>query len=381
MTHWELAKAKLGLKGDKGMCRCPAHNDTVASLSARRNGDDIDLTCFSGCDFRAVRAALGLGPKQTAHATPKPHRPLTPTLEAVHRYTDLDGVVVAEKRRLRMPDGTKQTPWCSLDDTGTMRPGLGGRKLETLNLYNVVAASFAVRELGAILMCPEGEACVDRLTEIGLTAVTLPEGASGARSAYESLWRWDAFPHGTPVCLMPDNDEAGEKHVRRLADVLSDRFDVSVLRFPELGPKDDVADWIKSKRALNWSHEELADELHYRALHAMPHVASPYADVLGPHTGLIGPNPGPNPEPNTEPNTAPNPEPNADLAEAVTERAAILADANAWPLDACERIARAQVGARVARERATLTPAQRLALETTDPELRDIYATLAAMSG
>lgn len=361
-TPWLIAKEKLGLKGDKGMCRCPAHDDKVASLSARRNGDDIDVTCFSGCSWQDVRAALGLGLKMTnvSNTQKSPQVYVGPKMEAVHKYTDLNGSVVAEKRRLRMPDGTKQTPWCSLDDTGTMRPGLGGRKLETLNLYNIVAASFAVQELNAILMVPEGEACVDRLTEIGLTAVTLPEGASGAKSAYESLWRWDVFPRGSNVVLMPDNDPAGEKHALRLADVLCDRFDVSILRFPELGLKDDVADWIKQKRALNWSDGELADELHYRAIHAMPHIGpnpSPYADV--PESGLI---------------------PSEADTEAVTERAAILAESNAWPYDACERIARVQVSARVARERATLTPAQRLALEATDPMLRDIYAQLAAMT-
>lgn len=350
MTNWDIARTKLKLTRDKQMARCPVHDDRHASLSVKRDGDDVLLYCFTGCAGRDVRAALGLGAR-TQPSSWAPRELAQPVLEAVHKYTNLAGDVVAEKRKIRKPDGTKDTPWASLDPTGLMRPGLAGvGGLDHLNLYNVVAASYAAREHGATVFVPEGEGCVDRLTELGLIAVTNPEGASGARSAYGAMWRWDAFPDGSLIVILPDQDPAGERHAERLAAALCGRFTVRVLRLPGLAHKEDVADWAKAKRSTAWTDDEIARELVMLAAHAPPYF------------------------PPGAPNTAPNTDP--DTLEAFDERAGVLEYVAGFPRATAERAAAHAVGRVVEARAAALSPAERLMLATTDPELRDIFASL-----
>jgi hypothetical protein len=43
---------------DRGMVRCPAHEDRAASLSWRWDGEKALLHCFRGCSFDEIRAAL-----------------------------------------------------------------------------------------------------------------------------------------------------------------------------------------------------------------------------------------------------------------------------------------------------------------------------------
>ena len=45
--------------GNNGTCRCPAHDDRTPSLSIRDSPDNgIIVHCFSGCDWRDVKAAM-----------------------------------------------------------------------------------------------------------------------------------------------------------------------------------------------------------------------------------------------------------------------------------------------------------------------------------
>jgi putative DNA primase/helicase len=37
-----------------GMCRCPAHDDSKASLSVKDTGDRVVINCFAMCDFQAI---------------------------------------------------------------------------------------------------------------------------------------------------------------------------------------------------------------------------------------------------------------------------------------------------------------------------------------
>jgi hypothetical protein len=43
---------------DRGMIRCPAHEDRAASLSWRFANGKTMLHCFAGCTFEEIRAAL-----------------------------------------------------------------------------------------------------------------------------------------------------------------------------------------------------------------------------------------------------------------------------------------------------------------------------------
>lgn len=359
MTNWDRARTRFNLTRDSANVRCCCHDDRMASLSVKRKGDDVLLWCFAGCTYEQLARELGL--ERMANAahkptfTPVPHRRVV----AEYRYRDYAGDVIAIKRRFE----PKLFDWLTLRRDGEFMPKFPeGMSQANLPLYRLPEAVAAANAGHTIFVC-EGEKDVDTLHDIGLAAVTTPEGASGAGSSYDTT-RWvGIFPRGTSICMLPDNDDAGRKHANRLADALAPTFDVVILPLPNLPLKGDVTDWVLGMRANAVPDAEIARELTRLAAHAMPVL--PHDDVPGIHANTVS-------------------LPHADVAddnarEAVTERAAILHVENGWPVDACDRIARHQVRARVERERATLTPAQRLALETTDPELRDIYAGLAAL--
>jgi hypothetical protein len=61
------------------MARCPSHGDKAPSLSIRE-GDEgrVLLHCFSGCEFTAIVAALGLTPQQLFPPSAEPWRPRRP---------------------------------------------------------------------------------------------------------------------------------------------------------------------------------------------------------------------------------------------------------------------------------------------------------------
>jgi putative DNA primase/helicase len=49
-------------QGHYGLCRCPAHDDRTPSMKVRddrRKSDGIDVHCFTGCDWRNIKAELG----------------------------------------------------------------------------------------------------------------------------------------------------------------------------------------------------------------------------------------------------------------------------------------------------------------------------------
>lgn len=349
MTNWERVQARYpALARDMGMVKCPAHDDAHESLSVKRVGDDVLTHCFAGCHWKAVRDALTLTfvahPPQTAHTPTLPQK----RLEATHRYHNAAGDVVAEKRRIRMPDGTKRFEWSSLDASGVMRLGFDKDKGESQHMLNLYGLLVAVEGacLGNVVFVVEGEKCVDLLDSLGVFAVTNPEGASGAASAYVS-WRYDLFPRDTVFCILPDNDTAGEQHAARLADVIGPRFACAVLRLPGLGPKGDVADYVARERVSGVSDGEIAVTLTRLACHAVPWTP-PASDS-----------------------------PHADVGEAVEERAGLLEyDAGFSRADA-DRVAAHQVAVATARARVALTPAQRLYLGCTDPAMRAIYERLA----
>ena len=85
----------------------------------------------------------------------------------------------------------------------------------------------------------EGEKDADRLAALGLVATTNPQGAAKWRDEYS------AFLRKRRVAVMPDNDDAGEKHaddvVRSLLGVAAE---VKMIRLPELPPNGDVSDWL-----------------------------------------------------------------------------------------------------------------------------------------
>jgi DNA primase len=85
----------------------------------------------------------------------------------------------------------------------------------------------------------EGEACVEALRKIGANATSNPGGAG------KWLPEMSEWLRGADVVLLPDNDDAGWKHVNKVGgSLVGIAARTRVLVLPNLSPKDDVCDWL-----------------------------------------------------------------------------------------------------------------------------------------
>jgi len=91
-----------------------------------------------------------------------------------------------------------------------------------------------------VFVC-EGEKDADNLARLGFTTTTNPQGAGKWRPEF------NVFLKGRHVVILPDNDDAGEKHA---ADVLRSISPIAasavILRLPGLPTKGDVSDWLNA---------------------------------------------------------------------------------------------------------------------------------------
>ena len=335
MTPWESVCAQFRVSPAKNqhMVRCVCHADSTASLSIKGTPDGgVLLFCFAGCRGADVRQALGVpaagagGARKRVSMEPDPS---ARRIVAEYVYRDAIGDTLAIKRRWY----PKTFDWMAWDvpqqrmRTGLPASGQGG--LPLYRLPEVLSAAGA----GVPILVVEGEKDADNLAALGYVATTVPEGASGAGSAYDAL-RWSPCA-GADVILLPDCDDAGRAHAERLVDVLLPICAVvSVLTLPDVPPKGDVSDWL----ALPGRDRQALDYLLY---HAIPQGRDRQA--LG-----------------------------DALLEDFEERAAVREHDGGMSRADAERLARSDVSARFA----SLPTAERLALAATDIHLVDALRRL-----
>lgn len=214
---------------------CPAHEDRNPSLSISDGKDGKVLVhCHAGCDQQAVIDALksrNLWP-EAEERKEQPKKRGRPKLTEVAHYDYADPetgevklqVVRYEPKtfKQRRPDGRGGWSW-SVPATERI-------------LFNLPAV---VQNAGKAVCVVEGEKDVLALAKIGIVATCNPGGAGKWQSNYT-----DALM-GRDVLILPDNDEAGEKHAEVVARSLYGRAKaVRIIRLPGLPPKGDVSDWI-----------------------------------------------------------------------------------------------------------------------------------------
>jgi putative DNA primase/helicase len=228
--------------GTGWVARCPAHDDVDPSLKV-----DVDesgkvlLHCHAGCEPADVVAAIGL-----ELADLFPPRKRGRDVKATNgqrfakggetRYEGRDaasGELVGYHVRIDYADGSKKVFWRRPDGSN----GLAGYPLEQLALYGAEAIG---RAKGVIVV--EGEKARDALRARGIVAVGTMTGASGTPGD-------DALAPlvGRLVALWPDNDDAGRRHMERIAarlDALGHPRDCLVrVEWNDAPPKGDAADW------------------------------------------------------------------------------------------------------------------------------------------
>lgn len=196
--------------GGSYMARCPAHDDSRASLSVGEGKDQpVVLNCHAGCSPGDILAKVGLT-WETLCSPPESTRAKgewTPHGEAVavYDYTDENGTLIFQVLRTadkmfpqRIPDRTRKSGWrWKLGDTRRV-------------LYRLPKIIEAVNDGETIWVC-EGEKDVHALEAAGVTATCNPGGAGKWRAEYAEFLR-DVI-----VCIVADKDKPGQAHARQVA--------------------------------------------------------------------------------------------------------------------------------------------------------------------
>jgi len=217
------------LQRGQGLTHCPAHDDAHPSLNVTVSNDGtILLTCHAGCPNHAVIRALqdlGLWPRRERSERP-------PVRETRYAVRDLDGTLIAIHIRRDKPDGSKELFWQLPDG----RWGLNGKRVEELPLY----CMHRLGDAADVIVC-EGEKAADALVRLGLPAVGTVCGASVTPN--DAVLRPLA---SRTVYLWPDNDDAGMRHMQRIAERLTALGcgDVRWVDWPGAPEKGDAADFV-----------------------------------------------------------------------------------------------------------------------------------------
>jgi hypothetical protein len=166
---------------------------------------------------------------------PAPDRNGTSSMKVVaaYDYVDTGGKLLYQVVRLDPKDFRFRRPDSKGKDGWTWN--LKGIKRV---LYRLPDVFKAVAE-GSVVFVVEGEKDADELIRLGFTATTNSGGAGKWHKAYsETLC-------GAIVVILPDNDDAGQKHAQQVSLSLQDvARSIKIVSLPSLPPKGDVSDWL-----------------------------------------------------------------------------------------------------------------------------------------
>ncbi len=221
--------------GKEWVARCPAHDDSKASLSVTESDDGsrILLKCFAGCETTAIVQALGIK-MHDLFTKSKPailEQSENNRVVAEYGYTDAGGSLLYQVVRYEPKDFRQRQP----DGKGGWSWNMKGVKRV---LYRLVQVNSAIAA-GMPVFIVEGEKDVHSLESIGLTATTNAGGAAKWEARFSDSLQ------GADVIILPDNDGPGRKHAELVANALCGiAKSVRVLELPGLSEKGDVSDWL-----------------------------------------------------------------------------------------------------------------------------------------
>lgn len=256
----------LKRNGSGWKCRCPAHEGNSNTSLSLTPGDDgrVLVHCFAGCSAESVCSAVGLRLADLMPAKSNGHTPKvisTPAPKQKGRaYPTLD---VAVEAMARQTGGTLAGQWEYTNSAGELigvvarlnLPTEPGRKQDkTFRPFHPEGDKWYIGDpprkwpvygeaIRPRTYLVEGEACCERVRTLGLACITSVHGADGT-----GLTDWSGV-EGVEIVALPDNDEAGESYIGKVAAVLRQQgCKVRVIRlrevWPDLPQKGDVADML-----------------------------------------------------------------------------------------------------------------------------------------
>jgi len=188
--------------GDAKAARCPAHDDSRASLSLSEGDDGRALLyCHAGCDVREVVEALDLN-MSDLFSTSYRDDPVV----ASYEYLGVSNEPLYRVLRY-FPKSFGQERW----EDGEWKPGLRDLRRVLYHLPQLVRL-----DPEATVYITEGEKDADNIIDRTGQFATTKGGATVP-------WYEDDFGclENRPVTIIADNDEAGHKNAQRLASSLA----------------------------------------------------------------------------------------------------------------------------------------------------------------
>jgi len=219
---------------------CPCHEDDKPSLSIYDTDRGVFVHCFAGCDWKKVRAALGLDERRNGHSSDWAEQ------YRVATYQHLDG---RERPRYRrdypadFPAGP--CPWKGCTDTGPHKHIWGKRGRSSKGCELLIWGTDAPDKT---LCLVEGEkAALALRAHVGgqdYTPVTWNGGASVKDAVFDVV-------KDRNVILWPDADEAGKKAMENAGRAALDAGAASLrlVDVADLPEKADAAD-VDAEQAL-----------------------------------------------------------------------------------------------------------------------------------
>ncbi len=215
-----------------GDWRCPAHDDSTASLSVSRGDGRVLLHCHAGCSKDDVLAKLGL---RVAELFDEQHPNDRPAISDVYGYRDETGALLYEVVRMcpkdfraRRPDGRGGHVWNLKDVRRVLY-----RLPELLEARNAGATTVYV---------VEGEKDVEAVRRAGGLATCNSGGAGKWRAEYAAHLAGFA-----QVVIVADRDEPGRAHAAQVVATIHDVVEIVVVEALE---GKDAADHLAAGHSL-----------------------------------------------------------------------------------------------------------------------------------
>lgn len=235
MTALELIKRLDGAKpsGENSWtCRCPAHEDSRASLSIKQEGEKVLLRCFAGCETTKVVEKLGLK-MSDLFSSPRSSNGHS-KIVAEYDYVDEHGNKLFQCVRFEPKDFRQR----HMGIDGKWVWSLKGVRLVPYRLQECLGMA----EFGQPIHVVEGEKDADLLWNMGYAATCNPMGAGKWRDEYSDVLRGTSRFH-----IFADDDKPGREHAVKVAESLSRICqDVRLGVFPQSNGHrvKDAGDWF-----------------------------------------------------------------------------------------------------------------------------------------
>lgn len=215
-ADFERVLEKLHAKrvGSTWMAKCPSHEDRTASMSVDFENGKILYHCHAGCSQESLLETFSAKPIEIA----------------AYDYTDEDGKLLYQVVRFEPKQFRQRRPAAN-----------GSGDKWTWKLGDIRRVLYKLKEVAQsqIVVVTEGEKDADTISALGYVATTNAMGATKWTPEYSEQLR------GKDVIIVPDNDEAGARHLELVARELHKiAKSVGFARVPS--NYKDVSDWNPS---------------------------------------------------------------------------------------------------------------------------------------